>query len=87
MKINVGDKVKTVLNLSACPIVCQAKGEIYDKYPAYYHRWIVKEIQEHLIILENSKGEISKSDLDGNLLDEWIGHVIYKITKTKWSVK
>jgi len=81
--LKIGDKVKTVLNLTACPIVCQIKGEDYDKYPAYHHRWFVKEVHNDYYLLENSKGEIVNVDLNGNLLDDWIGHVIYKITKAK----
>jgi len=76
--LKIGNKVKTVLNLKACPIICQIKNEDYYTYPAYYKLWKVKSINP--IILVDNKGLESEIDNNGFLLSKkYIGHCIYKI--------
>ncbi len=82
MIIEIGDKVKTKLQPMACGLWNKPREPgLKITPPSYHHSWEVIEIGSDLITLRNKKGETMQVDKDGNGLDEYTNHHIYKITK------
>lgn len=81
MEIKVSYKVKTKLQLRACPLVCEMKGEDYDYYDAFHKRWDVVEELKDGFVLKDKKGDTMLIDKNGNGLVNWKGHKVYKVIK------
>ncbi len=79
--IQVGDKVRTKLMPMTCGLWNRPEPGQIIKPPNFHHTWEVIKIEDDLITLQDKKGEIMLVDKDGNGIDNYTNHHIYKTTK------
>ncbi len=81
LDLKIGDKVKTKLMPMACGLWNRPESGKKIIPPGFYHTWEVVQIGSDLITLQDKKGEIMLIDKDGNGIEDYTNHHIYKITK------